>query len=160
MWVGACILHHLVPANASSHRANTSPMCANRRATHIRRVIVANPSSLLVKKITGVAKPPLPRPARPSPFFTVLFLDANWGWPRRRQLVRNSFCFWPQHGLVSCAGGLRFLRFASSRATKIYGDLAKIYGASPQFLATVSGLSFAHKTQRAKSENEFSELVI
>ena len=48
-------------------------------------------------------------------------------------------------------GGLRFLGFASSRATKIYGDLAKIYGASPQFFATVSGLSFAHKTQPAKS---------
>jgi hypothetical protein len=31
-----------VLANASSHRANTSPMCANRRATHIRRVIAAN----------------------------------------------------------------------------------------------------------------------
>ena len=54
-------------------------------------------------------------------------------------------------------GGLRFLGFASSRATEIYGDLAKIYGASPQFFATVSGLSFAHKTQRAKSEiNVFS----
>jgi hypothetical protein len=48
-------------------------------------------------------------------------------------------------------GPLRYLGFASSRATKIYGDLAKIYGASPQFLATVSGLSFAHETQRAKS---------
>ena len=54
-------------------------------------------------------------------------------------------------------GPLRYLGFASSRATKIYGDLAKIYGASPQFFATVSGLSFAHKTQRAKSEiNVFS----
>ena len=42
-------------------------------------------------------------------------------------------------------GALRFLGFASSRATKIYGDLAKIYGASPQFFATVSGLSFAHR---------------
>ena len=49
-------------------------------------------------------------------------------------------------------GPLRFLGFASSRAAKIYGDLAEIYGASPQFFATVSGLSFAHKTQRAKSE--------
>ena len=48
-------------------------------------------------------------------------------------------------------GPLRYLGSASSRAAKIYGDLAKIYGASPQFLATVSGLSFAHKTQRAKS---------
>ena len=54
-------------------------------------------------------------------------------------------------------GALRFLGFASSRATKIYGDLAKIYGASPQFFATVSGLSFAHKTQRAKSMTMFSE---
>ena len=36
---------------------------------------------------------------------------------------------------------MRFLGFASSRATKIYGDLAKIYGASPQFFATVSGLT-------------------
>ena len=36
---------------------------------------------------------------------------------------------------------MRYLGFASSRATKIYGDLAKIYGASPQFFATVSGLS-------------------
>ena len=36
-------------------------------------------------------------------------------------------------------GALRFLGFASSCATKIYGDLAKIYGASPQFFATVSG---------------------
>ena len=43
-------------------------------------------------------------------------------------------------------GAMRFLGFASSRATKIYGDLAKIYGASPQFFATVSCLSFAHKT--------------
>ena len=49
-------------------------------------------------------------------------------------------------------GGLRYLGFASSRAAKVYGDLAEIYGASPQFFATVSGLSFAHKTQRAKSE--------
>mgnify|MGYP000344933840 CR=1 FL=1 len=96
------------------------------------------------KKTTGVAKPPLPRPARPSPFFTVLFLEANWGWPSRRQLVRNSFCFWSQHGLVSCEGALRVLSFASPRAAKIYGDLAKIYGASPQFFATVSSLSFAH----------------
>ena len=48
-------------------------------------------------------------------------------------------------------GPLRYLGFASSRAAKIYGDLAEIYGASPQFFATVSGLSFAHKTQRAKS---------
>ena len=39
------------------------------------------------------------------------------------------------------AGCLRFLDSASSRATKIYGDLAKIYGASPQFFATVSGLN-------------------
>ena len=55
------------------------------------------------------------------------------------------------------AGPLRYLGFASSRAAKIYGDLAEIYGASPQFFATVSGLSFAHKTQRAKSEiNVFS----
>jgi hypothetical protein len=54
-------------------------------------------------------------------------------------------------------GPLRYLGFASSRATKIYGDLAKIYGASPQFFATVSGLSFAHKTQRAKSMTMFSE---
>ena len=38
-------------------------------------------------------------------------------------------------------GPLRYLGFASSRATKIYGDLAKIYGASPQFFATVSGLT-------------------
>ena len=54
-------------------------------------------------------------------------------------------------------GPLRYLGSASSRAAKIYGDLAKIYGASPQFFATVSGLSFAHKTQRAKSEiNVFS----
>ena len=52
----------------------------------------------------------------------------------------------------SVARGLRFLGFASPRAAKIYGDLAEIYGASPQFFATVSGLSFAHKTQRAKSE--------
>ena len=49
-------------------------------------------------------------------------------------------------------GPLRYLGFASSRAAKIYGDLAEIYGASPQFFATVSGLNFAHKTQRAKSE--------
>jgi hypothetical protein len=42
-------------------------------------------------------------------------------------------------------GRMRFLGFASSRATKIYGDLAKIYGASPKFFATVSGLSFAHQ---------------
>ena len=54
-------------------------------------------------------------------------------------------------------GPLRYLGFASSRAAKIYGDLAEIYGASPQFFATVLGLSFAHKTQRAKSEiNVFS----
>ena len=54
-------------------------------------------------------------------------------------------------------GPLRYLGFASSRAAKIYGDLAEIYGASPQFFASVSGLSFAHKTQRAKSEiNVFS----
>jgi len=54
-------------------------------------------------------------------------------------------------------GPLRYLGSASSRAAKIYGDLAEIYGASPQFFATVSGLSFAHKTQRAKSEiNVFS----
>ena len=33
-------------------------------------------------------------------------------------------------------GALRFLSFASSRAAKIYGDLAEIYGASPQFFAT------------------------
>ena len=38
-------------------------------------------------------------------------------------------------------GALRYLGFASSRAAKIYGDLAKIYGASPQFFATVSGLT-------------------
>ena len=51
----------------------------------------------------------------------------------------------------SVARGLRFLGFASSRATKIYGDLveiygdlAKIYGASPQFFAAVSCLSFAY----------------
>ena len=54
-------------------------------------------------------------------------------------------------------GPLRYLGFASSRAAKIYGDLAEIYGASPQFFATVSGLSFAHKTQRAKSMTMFSE---
>ena len=54
-------------------------------------------------------------------------------------------------------GPLRYLGFASSRAAEIYGDLAEIYGASPQFFATVSGLSFAHKTQRARSEiNVFS----
>ena len=40
-------------------------------------------------------------------------------------------------------GPLRYLGSASSRAAKIYGDLAEIYGASPQFFATVSGLSFA-----------------
>ena len=39
----------VVPANASSHRANTSTMCANRRAAHIRRVVAADPSSLLEK---------------------------------------------------------------------------------------------------------------
>ena len=149
MWVGACILHHLVPANASSHRANTSPMCANRRATHIRRVIAANPSSLLVKKHKS-SEAPLPRPACLSPIFTVLFLDANWGWPRRRQFVRFFFVFGRNMVWSVARGALRFLGFASSRATKIYGDLAKIYGASPQFFATVSGLSFAHKTQRAK----------
>ena len=49
-------------------------------------------------------------------------------------------------------GPLRYLGSASYRAAKIYGDLAEIYGASPQFFASVSGLSFAHKTQRAKSE--------
>ena len=38
-------------------------------------------------------------------------------------------------------GTLRYLGFASSRAAKIYGDLAKIYGASPQFFATVSSTS-------------------
>ena len=55
-------------------------------------------------------------------------------------------------------GPLRYLGSASSRAAKIYGGLAEIYGASPQFFASVSGSSFAHKTQRAKSEivNVFS----
>ena len=54
-------------------------------------------------------------------------------------------------------GPLRYLGFASSRAAKIYGDLAEIHGASPQFFAAVSSLSFAHKSQRAKSEiNVFS----
>ena len=87
----------------TSRKHLTDVRQSSRRA-HIRRVVSANPSSLLVKN-TRVAKPPLPRPACPSPIFTVLFLEANWGWPRRRQLVRNSFCFWSQHGLVSCAGG-------------------------------------------------------
>ena len=54
--------------------------------------------------------------------FLFLFLVATW--------------FGQLHG-----GALRYLGFASSRATKIYGDLAKIYGASPQFFATVSGLT-------------------
>ena len=39
-------------------------------------------------------------------------------------------------------GPLRYLGFASSRAAEIYGDLARIYGASPQFFATVSSSSF------------------
>ena len=51
-------------------------------------------------------------------------------------------------------GALRFLGVASSRNKKIYGDLAKIYGAPPQFFATVSGLSFAHKAQRDKCTNQ------
>ena len=48
----------------------------------------------------------------PGPNFARrLPLDANWGWPRRRQFVRNSFYFWSQRGLVSCTGGLALPRF-------------------------------------------------
>ena len=57
-------------------------------------------------------------------------------------------------------GPLRYLGFASSRAAKIYGDLAEIYGASPQFFANVSGLSFAHKTQRATGKSEINVFSI
>ena len=62
------ISHHLVPANASSHRANTSTMCANRRAAHIRRVVAANPSSLLVKNHRSSEAPPS-SPGSPIPIF-------------------------------------------------------------------------------------------
>ena len=48
---------------------------------------------------------------------------------------------------------MRYLGFASSRAAKIYGDLAEIYGASPKFFATVSGLSFAHNDRRHNVPN-------
>ena len=56
-------------------------------------------------------------------------------------------------------GDLRFLSFASSRAAKICGDLAKIYGASPQSLATVSGLSFAQRAKSMFSESSQSSTL-
>ena len=99
---------HFASSRASQRvvtsRKHLADVRQSSRRAHIRRVVAANPSSLLVKNHRS-SEAPLPRPARPSPFFTVLFLEANWGWPSRRQLVRNSFCFWSQHGLVSCAGG-------------------------------------------------------
>ena len=55
-------------------------------------------------------------------------------------------------------GPLRYLGFASSRATKIYGDLAKIYGASPQFFATVSSLSFAQNVPNQCFRNRVSRV--
>ena len=58
---------------------------------------------------------------------------------RRRTRDNSTALAASENGLISCAGALRFLGFASPCATKIYGDLAKIYGASPQFFATVSG---------------------
>jgi hypothetical protein len=99
---------HFAPSRASQRVVTSRKHLANVRQSSRHTHSSCHRGQPVVttrKKITGVAKPPLPRPARPSPFFTVLFLEANWGWPSRRQLVRNSFCFWSQHGLVSCAGG-------------------------------------------------------
>ena len=63
------------------HIAQTPRQCAPIVAPHTFIVSSRPTRRHYSYKITGVAKPPLPRPARPSPFFTVLFLEANWGWP-------------------------------------------------------------------------------
>ena len=97
---------HFAPSRASQRVVTSRKHLANVRQSSRHTHSSCHRGQPVVttrKKNTRVAKPPLPRPACPSPIFTVLFLEANWGWPRRRQLVRNSFRFWSQHGLVSCA---------------------------------------------------------
>ena len=68
--------------------ANASPMCANRRAAHIRRVVAANPSSLLLKKHRSSEAPPS-SPGSPIPIFHCSLLRRLLGMAEPKNSVPN-----------------------------------------------------------------------